>query len=85
MEKKGYMIMASKLAYKNPKELPFMPYLDAGFVSENIYLMCEVLNIGCCFVNPNCDLEEEDYICGAIIIGKYDKKAIKVKKREKLI
>lgn len=81
---KCYLVLAHKEAYKNPKELPFMPYLDAGVVVENIYLMCEVLNIGCCFVNPNCNLEFEDYICGAIMLGKYDKKAIEPPKRSEI-
>jgi len=83
---KVMLVFASRLAYKNPAELPFMPYLDAGFVGQSVYLMAEALNIGCCFVNPNIREEnkdlfnqihnkEDDYFCGAIILGKYDIKA----------
>jgi nitroreductase len=88
---KVFLVMADKLAYKNPAEQSFMPYLDAGFVGQSIYLMSEVLNIGCCFINPNIrdenkedfkSLYGDDYICGAIALGHYDTKAIKPPKRE---
>ena len=48
-----WLVMGAKEAYKNPAEQGFMPYLDAGFVCENVYLMAEALDIGCCFVNPH--------------------------------
>ena len=79
-------MFGDKIAYKNPKELPFMPYLDAGAVYENIYLMCEALGLGACMVNPNIRDENkqmfvekygQDYFCGAMAIGNYD---IKTKK-----
>lgn len=81
---KVLLLFADKEAYKSPNEKTFMPYLDAGFVGQNIYLMCEALSLGCCFVNPNIrdenkqsfnELFGEDYFCGAVALGNYDKKA----------
>lgn len=83
---KVLLLFASREAYKNPVEVDYMPYLDAGMCAENIYLMCEALGLGACFVNPNIreeNLDEFDNIyktgadvfCGAIAIGNYDKKA----------
>jgi nitroreductase len=71
-------------AYKSPNEVDFMPYLDAGFVAENIYLMCDFICVGCCFINPNAkeSLDKDNYkFVGAIALGHYDKKAISPKKR----
>lgn len=68
------LFYANMLAYKSPAEKDFMPYLDTGFVAQNIYLVCEVLNIKCCFVNPNhkgTEIEREGYrFCGAMAIGR---------------
>lgn len=89
--KKVYLIFADKEAYKSPNEIAFMPYLDAGFVVQNIYLICEINNIGCCFVNPNIKIEHKeaftglygnDYLCGAVALGKYDNKSIRPPKRD---
>lgn len=83
---KVLFLFASKEAYKSPNEKAFMPFLDVGFVGQNIYLMCEVLGIGCCFVNPNTREENkeafiklfgDDYFGGAVALGHYDKKAKK--------
>lgn len=80
---RAWLIFADKLAYKSPNEKAFMPYLDAGFVGQNIYLMCEYLGIGTCFINPNIREENkpifekdfgDDYFCGAFVFGNYDKK-----------
>lgn len=72
--KKVIFLYGAKQCYKNPKEISYMPYLDAGFVAQNIYLLCEVFNIGCCFINPNItkELNSEDYFVGAISFGDYD-------------
>lgn len=70
---KVYLFYANMLAYKSPNEVDFMPYLDTGFIAQNIYLMCEALNIKCCFVNPNNTggMERDGYrFCGAMAIGK---------------
>lgn len=80
------LLIADMKAYKNPDEKHFMPYLDAGVIIQTAYIASEVLNIGCCFVNPNVreknreffkkrfDIKEELF-CGAIALGKYDKKS----------
>ena len=81
---KVLLIFASRDAYKSPNEQGFMPYLDAGVVTQSIYLMSEVLEIGCCFVNPNIreenkqafiDTYGDDYFCGAVALGNYNQKA----------
>lgn len=89
---KIFLIFADMKAYKSPNEIDFMPYLDAGVVVENIYLMAEILKIGVCFINPNIwdnnkegfnDLynREKNRFCGAIALGHYDRKAIVPPKR----
>ena len=45
------LLVADVGAYK--ENLYYMPYLDTGFIAENIWLACTELKIGCCFVNPN--------------------------------
>lgn len=88
---KVLLVFADKEAYKSPNEKGFMPYLDAGFVGQNIYLMCEVLGLGCCFVNPNIREENkekfvetfgDDYFCGAVALGKTKIKSKRPPKRE---
>lgn len=75
-----WLLFGNKEAYKSPNEKGFMPYLDAGFVGQNIYLLSEIYEVGCCFVNPNVREENkedfnkiynkhEDYFCGAIALG----------------
>lgn len=63
---------ADMTAYKSPYEKEFMPYLDTGFMAQNIYLLCEVMGIGCCFINPNTynKYKSEHLLTGAISIGK---------------
>ena len=58
--------------YKSPYEKEFMPYLDTGFMAQNIYLICEVMGLGCCFINPNThnEYKSEHLLTGAISIGK---------------
>ena len=79
------LLEANELAYKAGDEINFMPYLDAGIIAHNIYLICEVLGVGACFVNPNVrvgniTLFNERFLLtnhkfvGAIAIGNYDKK-----------
>ena len=88
---KAILIFADSRAYKSPNEKGFMPFLDAGFAAQNVYLMAEVLALGACYVNPNIREENkqafidkygEDYFCGAFVIGHYDKKAKKPPLRE---
>ena len=85
---KVILLFADRLAYKNPAEVSYMPYLDAGVIAQTLYIAAEAQNLGGCFVNPNIrpiniDLfnerfnEKEHIFCGAFAVGKYDKKAIK--------
>ncbi|MHA1210833.1 MAG: nitroreductase family protein [Candidatus Heimdallarchaeota archaeon] len=63
---------ADMTAYKSPYEKDFMPYLDTGFMAQNICLLCEVMGLGCCFINPNTHnkYKSEHLLTGAISIGK---------------
>jgi len=81
------LFWGAKRAYKAPGEFLYMPYLDTGVIVGNLYLACEVLNIGCCFVNPNIrDMNKEffrntfgfgeDIFCGAMALGNFDRKAL---------
>jgi len=77
------LLFADMRAYKSPAEIDFMPWLDAGFVAENVYLAAEALGLGCCYVNPN--IREQNIasfnetfnplgfrFCGALALGHYD-------------
>ncbi|HUX30111.1 MAG TPA: nitroreductase family protein [Thiobacillus sp.] len=77
------LLFADMKAYKSPAEVDFMPYLDAGFVAQSIYLVAEALGVGACFVNPNIreankGAFNEEYnqaglrFCGAMALGYYD-------------
>ena len=77
------LLFGDKVAYKSPNEKEFMPYLDAGFVGENIYIICDAIGVGTCFINPNIRVENkedfisthgDDYFCGGFAFGNYDKK-----------
>ncbi|GAG74744.1 unnamed protein product, partial [marine sediment metagenome] len=46
------LLFADMTAYKAPAEIEFMPYLDAGVIVENVYLIATVLGIGVCYVCP---------------------------------
>ena len=86
------LLFADMRAYKSPAEVDFMPYLDAGFVAQNVYLTAEALGMGACFVNPN--VRDEDKaafdeqfnpsglrFCGAMALGRYDVRAPESPKR----
>jgi len=80
------LLKADMDCYKSPAEKDFMPYLDAGVLIQTTYLTCEVMNTGCCFVNPNIrennkeffaerfGFRENELFCGALVIGKFNKK-----------
>ena len=82
------LLKADMDCYKSPAERDFMPYLDAGVIIQTVYLTCEVMNMGCCFVNPNIrennkeffaerfGFKENELFCGALIVGKFDRKHI---------
>lgn len=93
---KVYGVFADKLAYKSPNEVGYMPYLDAGVAIQNICLVSEAYQVGSCIVNPNIREEnkeeftnlyntKEDYFCGAVALGYYDKKAKMPPKKEKIL
>jgi nitroreductase len=41
------------LAYKAGEERRWMPYIDAGVLVQQFYLMATALGLKCCYVNPN--------------------------------
>ena len=72
------LLVANKEAYK--ENLDYMPYLDAGFMAQNIWLTCTILGVGCCFVNPNIRdenkfilydrfIKDHQILCGALALG----------------
>ena len=72
------LLVADKNCYK--ENLDYMPYLDAGFMAQNIWLTCTSLGVGCCFVNPNIReenqfilykrfIKEHELLCGALALG----------------
>ena len=76
------LFLADMYAYKSLAEVDFMPFLDTGFMAQNIYLACEATSIGACFVNPNIrDEDKEEFnslfvpeghrFCGAMALGLY--------------
>lgn len=89
------LIFGQKIAYK--ENLDYMPFLDAGVLIFNIYLACEALGLGCCFINPNIRADNisifqkrfgDNIFCGAIAIGHYERKSeytTKINKKEILI
>lgn len=70
---KVFFLFGDRLCYKNPIEVAYMPFLDGGFVGQNIYLLCELYGIGCCFINPNVrEPVSDDFFVGAIAVGDYE-------------
>jgi len=72
------LIFADPIAYKAGNEIEFMPYLDAGVVIEQLYLLATALNLKCSFVNPNIREVNRSHFktvfgdkifCGAFAIG----------------
>lgn len=86
------LLLADMKCYKNPAEVSFMPYLDAGFIGMTVYYASEDIGLGCCFVNPHIREENQEKfknkfgekICGAIALGHYDKRNYKIKKTDKI-
>ena len=80
---KVILLIANMVGYKSPAEVDFMPFLDGGFIAQNIYLACEAIGVGVCFINPNIRTEnvsefnssflsEEHKFCGALALGMYN-------------
>lgn len=62
---------ANMTAYKSPNEVGYMPYLDTGFIAQNVYIACTVLNLRSCFINPNgVKLKHPYLLTGVMAIGK---------------
>lgn len=75
-------------AYKSPAEREFMSYIDAGVLAQTLYLICEAMNVGSCYINPNIREENKKFFherfidegyqyVGAMAIGNYDLKHTK--------
>jgi len=82
---KVLLFCAWKEAYKSPAEKEFMSYIDAGVLAQTLYLICEALNIGACYINPNIREENKQFFAdrfmeegyqyvGCMAIGYYDLK-----------
>lgn len=82
------LMIAWKDAYKSPAEKEFMSYIDAGVLAQTIYLICETMNVGSCYVNPNIREVNKEFFherfipdgyqyVGCMAIGNYDLKHIK--------
>jgi len=82
------LFVAWKDAYKSPAEKEFMSYIDAGVLAQTIYLICESLNVGSCYVNPNVREQNKEFFherfisegyqyVGCMAIGNYDLKHVK--------
>lgn len=82
------LMIAWKDAYKSPAEKDFMSYIDAGVLTQTIYLICEAMNVGSCYVNPNVREQNKEFFherfipegyqyVGCMAIGHYDLKHVK--------
>jgi len=86
---KVLLFLAWKDAYKSPAEKEFMSYIDAGFLAQTLYLICEAMNVGAAYINPNIREENKAFFherfvpegfqyVGSMAVGHYDLKHIKV-------
>jgi nitroreductase len=82
---KVLLFLAWKDAYKSPAEKEFMSYIDAGVLAQTLYLVCEAMNVGCAYINPNIREENKEFFykrfidegfqyVGAMAVGHYDLK-----------
>lgn len=82
------LCMAWEDAYKSPAEKDFMHYIDTGVLAQTVYLICESMNVGVCFVNPNIRPENKELFykrfipegfifTGALVVGNYSLKHTK--------
>ena len=72
------LLFADPLAYKAGEEILYMPYLDAGVVIQQFYLMATSLGLHCAYINPNireinkahfAEVFGEGIFCGAFVMG----------------
>lgn len=75
-----FLLFADSRAYVEGTD--YMPYLDAGVLVGNMYLVAEMMGLKACYVNPNIRKEHKKYFedafgkdifCGAMAIG-YEEK-----------
>jgi nitroreductase len=74
------LLLADMKAYKSPREVDFMPWLDAGVMLAAITYAATACGIGSCIINPSLQEETasdfqsrfnpESYLfCGAVALG----------------
>ena len=72
------LLLGDREAYKAPREIDFMPFLDAGVMAENMLLAATAAGMASAFVNPNIREEHQpffesvwglDILGGAIAVG----------------
>ncbi len=82
---KVLLFLAWEDAYKSPAEREWMRYIDAGVLAQTLYLICEAMNVGATYINPNIREENKEFFynrfvdkgyqyVGAMAIGHYDLK-----------
>ncbi len=82
---KVLLFLAWKDAYKSPAEREFMSYIDAGVLAQTLYLICEAMNVGAAYINPNIRENNKEFFynrfvdegfqyVGAMAVGHYDLK-----------
>lgn len=82
---KVLLFLAWADAYKSPAEREWMRYIDAGVLAQTLYLICESLNVGCTYINPNIREKNQEFFynrfieegyqyVGAMAVGNYDLK-----------
>lgn len=75
---KVLLLVANMEAYK--EKINYIPYLDAGVMVYHLYMVCHVLGLKCCFVNPNVRVRNQHFFremflsngevfCGAMALG----------------
>lgn len=76
-----FLIKADPLAYKGINEINYMPYLDAGVVIQQMWLITTSLGLSASYINPNIrDFNKKHFLevfgdgifCGAFAIGYKD-------------
>lgn len=83
-----FLFLAWEEAYKSPAEKGVMHLIDAGVLAQTLYLICESMNIGSCYINPNVRDSNKEFFSknfipqgyifgGAMAIGNYQLKHIK--------
>lgn len=73
-----FLLKADPLAYKAGDEINYMPFLDAGVIVQQLFLMGTALGLKTAYVNPNIRPMNSDHFkkvfgdkifCGAFAVG----------------